>query len=947
MQHENLQQAQALVGALSAAIGAEQVRFDTLTRLLYSTDASNYQIMPLGVTTPRHADEVVAIHEIAAQFGVPVLPRGGGSSLAGQAVGAAVVIDFSPHMRRILSINADERRVTVEAGITLGVLNAQLAPLGLTFGPDPASAERATIGGCIGNNATGAHSIVYGMTADHLTRLQVVLPNGEKCWLDENTSTLNHIRARVSDITRTYAAQIAARYPKTWRTCAGYALNKIAPAAVNLNWLLAGSEGTLATLTAVELNLVPRYTPQQKLLAVLEFDTLRASLAATPHILELQPHAIELMDKFLLDKTRVHPEYAPMLTFVSGDPAAVLAVEFIPESDSHRRAQVEALRACLRRLGHSGEMFIAESAQQQASVWGVRKAGLGLIMSERSEAKPIAFIEDAAVPVEHLADYIQEVDDIIRREGTTYSIYAHASAGCLHVRPLVNLKTLRGREQYRSIGDQVAQAVMKYQGTLTGEHGKGIARGEYQRLMFGDALMSAFDEVKAAFDPTRMMNPDKMSAAPRMDDPAVLRYTPDYAVIPLKTRFDWQPDNGLGGAVEMCNGAGVCRKETGGTMCPSYRATRDEAHSTRGRANALRAAISGKLPEGIRSEALHGVFDLCLSCKACKRECPSSVDVAMLKAEFLASYHDAHGVPLSARVFGNIHHFNRVAGLMPRLANWGLNHPLGKAALRRFGIPTERPLPRYAPRPYRIPRQAPPNPAATLIVDSYAQYQEPHIVDAALKLADALGVVLRVMRLPAGTSGRTAISKGLLDAAKRDAAHNIRQLDPAHAPFLFLEPSELSAMIDDVPRLVDVSLQPRAQAIAAGCMSAEAWFSQQLAGERGQALQWDATPREIVLHGHCHQKALWGTQDSLNLLRCISGASVRELDTGCCGMAGSFGYEHNALSLKIANERLLPALAAAPVGTLTAASGTSCRAQIGDGGYRAQHPLEIAANALR
>lgn len=933
--------------ALGAAIGPDNVKFDTMTRTLYSTDASNYQITPLGVTFPRHADDVSAVHELAARHGVPVLPRGGGSSLAGQTVGAAVVMDLTRHMRRVTSVNADAAHVTTETGAILGTLNRQLAPLGLMFGPDPASAERAAIGGVVGNNATGAHSIRYGMTADHIRRLRVALPDGELAWTDANHPRLNAIRQAVARVARANAAEIARRYPKTWRTVAGYALDKIDPENVNLNWLLAGSEGTLATVVAAELALVPRPTAEQKVLAVVHFATLRAALEATPRLLELGPSAIELVDKFMLDKTRAQPEYSRHLTFIDGDPAAVQVVEFVGESAAHLRAQVAALHDLLRRAGLRGAVTLAETAPQQDNVWKVRKAGLGLVMSERSAAKPIAFVEDAAVPVEHLADYIADVEAVIHRAGTHYAIYAHASAGCLHVRPLVDLKTVRGMQQYREISDGVLEAVLKYQGTVTGEHGAGIARGGQQAALFGPQLMDAFREVKRAFDPENRMNPGKMVDVPPMDDPALLRYSPGYTVIDLHPRFDWAADGGYSGAVEMCNGAGVCRKEGTGTMCPSYMATRDEAHSTRGRANALRAAISGRLPDGLANTDLYDVFDLCLSCKACKRECPSSVDVAMMKAEFLAAYHDAHGIDLKTWLFGNIHTVNRLAGRFPALSNWLLTSSVGLGLMARFGIPTDRPLPTYAPQRFTATAAAAPQPGAvaTLLVDTFTDYNHPEIARAALAVAAALGRPLNVRPLPLGTTGRPAISKGLLDTARRIAHKTVAALDPADGPYLFIEPSEYSAVSDDYPRLVDAAHRPRAAALAAASTTVEAWLADSIAAHTAP-LPWDNTPRAVLLHGHCHQKALWGTGDTLRLLRAVPGASVREIPSGCCGVAGSFGYEHYALSMKIANDRLLPAIEAAPAGTLVAAPGTSCRAQLHDAGHAAQHPVEIVAAAL-
>lgn len=932
---------------LQHMIGADQAAADRMTRVLYSTDASNYQVMPLAVTFPRDADDVVAVHEVARKYGAPVLPRGGGSALAGQAVGEAVIMDFTRHMRRVRGVNGEARTVDVEPGLILGNLNAQLAGLDLMFGPDPASAERAAIGGVIGNNATGAHSIRYGMTADHIARLQVVTASGDLVWLDESTAELDRIRGIVSDLAAEHAPLIQARYPRTWRTVAGYALDKIDPDAVNLNWLLCGSEGTLATVVRAELRLVERPKIEHKRLALVHFDTLRASLEATPRILELEPAAIELMDKFLLDKTREAAGFRDRLTFVDGDPEAILVVEFVG-SERELGAKMNDLKAHLARLGFHGAVTVAETPAQQDDVWTVRKAGLGLMMSERSEAKPVSFIEDGAVPVEKLADYISDVERIIYENGTTYAIYAHASAGCLHIRPLINLKTLKGRDQYRTIADAVAQTVKKYQGTITGEHGQGLVRSEFSEYLFGPELMDAFRTVKRAFDPDNMMNPGKIVDAPPMDSAELLRYSPEYEVLEVNTRYDWSPDNGFAGAVEMCNGAGVCRKEGVGTMCPSYQATLDEAHSTRGRANALRAAISGVLPDDLGDPAVKSVLDLCLGCKACAAECPSSVDVAKLKSEFLATWHDRHGVDFATRVFGNIHRVNQLAGALPKLSNLVMGSSLGKAGAGLLGLPAERPLPQYAERRFSAERHPWHDaPDAVLIVDTFTEWNHPEVGRAAMKLAGRLGLRLNAMRLPgAACCGRPAISKGLLDSAKAMARDNVLGLSGANpdVPYIFLEPSCLSAFVDDYLTLVDPGIQPAARSLAERCHSAEAFFAEKLA-EGADALDWATESPPILLHGHCHQKALSGTSDTLKLLRAIPGADVAEMNTGCCGVAGSFGYEHYDLSMKIAEDRLLPTIRANPDAAI-AAPGTSCRAQIHDASYEAWHPLEIVLNAL-
>lgn len=937
-----------VVNDLEKSIGKEQVKFDQMTRLLYSTDASNYQIMPIGVTFPRHIEDVIAIHEIAAKYQLPLLPRGAGSSLAGQTVNEALVMDFSRHLRRVLSVNAEERTVHVEAGMILGQLNQQLQKLGLMFGPDPASADRATVGGCIGNNASGAHSIVYGMSADHVKRIEVILASGEKVWLDAETTQLKEIRALVGTLVKEHQADIAARYPKTFRTVAGYALNKIDPENVNLNWLVTGSEGTLGTISSIELSLVDYVSPAERQLALVHFDSIRASLEATPRILELNPSAIELMDAFLLDKTRHNSEYSRYMDFIDGYPAAVLAVEFYGKTEKELAGKINNLREFLQRIGHKGSITIADTPQKQANVWKVRKVGMGLLLSQRGDAKPIAFVEDAAVPVEHLADYIDEAADVIEREGTTFSVYAHASAGCLHVRPLVNLKSVKGREQYRNIADALTDAAVKYSGTITGEHGQGLARGEYTEKLFGAKLTDAFRQIKRAFDPENRMNPHKIIDTPAMDDPSILRFTPEYETIPLQTRYDWSADGGFSGAAEMCNGAGVCRKEGSGTMCPSFMATRDEQHATRGRANALRLAMSGHLPQGLGNENLQPILDLCLACKACKAECPSSVDVARMKSEYLAASYDANGTPLKAQIFGNIHRINKLGGAMPRLANFMLRNPLGLAGAVMLGLPIERPLPLFAEKRFSksISHENDASATATLIVDTFTEFNHPEVGLALLKIAQIADLKLNILRLPEqGCCGRPAISKGLLNQAKKMANANVRYLSE-HIPdgkLIFLEPSCQSAFLDDYPVLVDKDLQDKARNIAERAMSAESWLLQEL---EGKSINWDREPRQILLHGHCHQKALWSTDDTLALLKRIPAAQVKEIDSGCCGVAGSFGYEHYDLSMKIANQRLLPAIEANPDALVTA-PGTSCRAQISDAGFKVWHPVEIIVEAIK
>lgn len=957
-----------LVNELGRAIGESNVAFDDITRGLYSTDASNYQIIPVGVAFPRQADDVSAIHEIAAKHKLPILPRGGGTSLAGQSVGQAIVLDFTRHMRRLRGINAETMTVTVEPGVVLDHLNHQLLSIGAKYGPDPASGNRATVGGCLGNNSTGTHSILYGMSADNVRWLDVVLASGEKVRLGNPqhttaTSTTEHIQKIIRNLIHTHSDQIQERYPKTWRTVAGYALNRLDPAALDLAQLIIGSEGTLGSIVAAELDIVK--LPQRTCLAVVHFDDYMASLEAVPAILEAHPSAVELLDKFLMDRTRRQPEFAKHLTFVEGNPEALLLVEFYGNTDAELNASLATLQQILQRLGHQQPVVVLKDAQGQANVWKIRKAGLGLLYSERSEFKTIPVIEDAAVPVEHLAAYITRIEDVVHSAGAEMAVYAHASAGCLHVRPMVNLKTADGLRQYREIAEGAVEAVLAFGGTTSGEHGEGILRGEFSTQLFGPELTQAFRTVKHAFDPENLMNPGKIVDVPPMDSTELLRFGTDYQV-PLElhnTRFDWHTDNGFAAAVEMCNGSGVCRKENYGTMCPSFMATRDEKDSTRGRANILRLAMTGTLGlDAMQQERVKDVLDLCLSCKACKAECPSSVDMARIKAEFVANYQDVHGVPLRSQVFGNIHQLNRLGGMFPWLANASLQLPGVAAIVKRIlQVASDRDLPRFANtrfsrwwqrQPQVAQRALTQQPVPILIIDTFTEYYEPQLGQALAYITQQAGLGLRAIRMPQqACCGRPAISKGMLDTAKAMATANVQYLkrlttSEPDARFMILEPSCLSAFTDDYPTLVDPEWQAWSQDIAGRFISIEEWLAELYAEGLLDNLNWDDTPRHVIFHGHCHQKALWGTEPSLSVLQSIPGAVVEELDAGCCGMAGSFGYEaeHFAVSMNIAEQRLYPAVRANP-DALIAAAGTSCREQVQHIQGNVHHPVEIVAMA--
>jgi FAD/FMN-containing dehydrogenase/Fe-S oxidoreductase len=946
---------------------AGEVQFDPMTRLLYSTDASNYQIEPIGVVFPRHADDVAAVHSVASRHGVPLLPRGGGSSLAGQTVGQAVVLDLSRHMRRVVGINGEARTVRVQPGMILGQLNAQLAPLGLMIGPDPASADRATVGGCLGNNATGMHSILYGMFGDYVRAVDVVLADGSRVTLGENSPASplrQRLEARLRQILLDNADEIQRRYPQTWRTVAGYRLDRLDPHALNLAWLFAGSEGTLGTVVEMELALVPRPTMTRQ--AILHFSEIRAALESVPAILEVEPSAVELIDKLMLDMTRAHPEYSRYLTFIEGDPAAVLVVEFYGESDPELTAKMERLKERMAQQGFRGATVMCSSARLMADVLTVRKAGLGLLMSMRGEKKPVAFIEDAAVPVARLADYVSRVQEIVAHHGATMAMYAHASAGCLHIRPLLNMKTVEGLRQYRGIAQEVAELVISFGGTTSGEHGEGLSRGEFSKRLFGPQLTEAFRQVKATFDPQGLMNPGKVVDVGPMDDPRTLRYGPEYAVpyTLQHTRLNWSADGSFAAAVEMCNGAAVCHKEGTGVMCPSYMATRDEAHTTRGRANALRLAMSGQLgPKGLADERVYEVLDLCLSCKACKAECPSLVDMARLKTEFAAAYYDVHGVPLRSWVFGHIHRMNQLGSLMPAVSNTVLRSSLARWAFARLGVTTHRRLPLFAHQRFSVwyHRQ---NCAKTkeddnrikapiLVSDTYTEYNYPYLGQAVLRVGEAAGFEVGVWGpRDLDCCGRPLISKGLLDDARWLAARNVRRMAPAVARgerFMLIEPSCAAAFRDEYPDLVPAELRHDAQRVAQAVITVEEWLAEAADAGLLEGVAFDPTPCTVILHGHCYQRALWGTGAAHRMFQLLPNCSVTELDDGCCGVAGSFGFEaeHYDLSVTIGEQRLLPAVRNAP-DAIIAASGVSCREQIEHGtGRHALHPIEVLAAKLR
>lgn len=988
-----------LEAALRRRIAGE-VRFDGWSRSLYSTDASLYQIQPVGVVIPRHRDDLHAALEVSAAHTVPILARGSGTSLAGQAVGAALVLDTTQYLNRILAIDVEARTAVVEPGVTVAMLNRTLAPLGLMLGPDPASGDRATVGGSVANNATGSHSILYGMMADHVRAVDVLLANGATAHFGpvapadlpayaQRPGLEGAIYRDLSALALDMTPAIVAHWPKHWRRASGYNLDRLAAAlappdqrtqfdgasrfrpaicdpqrldVVNLAQFLAGSEGTLALFTAITLNLVPR--PARTAVAVIHFDDLVAACAAITDILEVEPSACELLDRQLLDLARRQPEWARRLHFVEGDPAAVLLTEFYGASAAELDARLERLAAHMALRGHRGAIVRVTDAQKQADLWAVRKAGLNLLMSQRGDFKPVPGIEDVSVPPERLAAYIGRVKQwCAQRPGVrAMAVYAHASAGCLHVRPVINVKTAQGVENLQAMADFATELCLEYGGALSGEHGDGLSRSRLNERLFGPELYGALRQVKQIFDPGNLLNPGKVVDGPPLT--ANLRMGADYATIPIVTVFDWSADGGFAPAVEMCNGAGVCRKVETGVMCPSYMATRDEKDTTRARANTLRNALAGRVPhEELLSDGMADVMDLCLGCKACKSECPSSVDMARIKAEFLVHYYHKHGLPLFNRLMGALPRLNDLLYhaappltplLVPALNGVLQSHFFRSRVQPALGVAAERTLPLYAPRTFAqeatqfsIPDSPRAMPRLILFHDTWTNFNEPGVGMAALHVLHAAGWDVELAHGRA-CCGRPLLTGGQADRARAWVDHNVALLAPAAAagiPIVGLEPSCILTLRDEYPALA--SDRRRAELLASRAFTFEEFVVQAQASGRF-APPWQRGPAKALLHGHCHTRALVGNGPAQAALA-AAGYAVEVLPSGCCGMAGDFGYErdHYAVSRTIGEDRLLPAVRAAANDVVIVASGTSCRHQIADlTGRQALHLTEALALRL-
>ena len=937
-----------------------EVRFDKMTRLLYATDASMYQMEPICVVIPRHAGDVQAAFEVANRQNVPILPRGGGTSLNGQTVNRAIVLDFSPHMNRVLEVNEAEGWARVEPGLVQDELNAHVRPLGLLFGPDTSTSNRATLGGMIGNNSGGAHSIAYGLTVEHVIELTALLADGSRVVFGEVTPEVfrqkmqaagleGQIYREVARIKEQYADEIRARYPKHWRRVCGYNLDELLKdRPLNMARLVVGSEGTLLTVVEAKVRLVPR--PKKTALDVIHYRDIQEALESSQAILETGPYAVELTDKMILDLARGNIEQSQRMGFVQGDPAAILIVEYAGESDAEVKAKVEALEARRARDRFGYASHLAYDPAEQQSIWKLRKAGLGLLLGTKGDSKPIAFIEDTAVDPKDLPEFVPRFREIMAKHGARGAYYGHCSVGCLHIRPLINLKTERGLEQVRAIAGEIFDLVLEYGGAISSEHGDGRSRSPFLERVYGPKIFQAFREFKHAFDPKNLMNPGNLVDSPGLTEH--LRSGPDYKTWEPATLLDFSGQGGFAAAVEMCNGVGVCRKKLEGTMCPSYMATRDEEHSTRGRANALRAVLSGQLPASeFRGRRLYEVMDLCLECKACKAECPSNVDMAKLKYEFLAHYYRANGLPLRNRLFGRIETLNRLGSRLAPLSNWVAGSRLNRWLMERLaGIDRRRPLPPFARETFTEwfnHRQAPPagtRGEVVLFHDTFVTYNAPQIGKAAVQLLERAGYAVKLVDKKC--CGRPLISKGMLTEAKAHAAWNVERLLPSAergVAIVGLEPSCLLTLRDEY---IDLLRSDAARQVAKQSFLLEEFLERER--RKGLSLPFGANGRKALLHGHCHQKALVGTGSTVAALR-WAGFDVQEMDSGCCGMAGSFGFEteHYDLSVALGNRRLVPAVKAAGPDVEVVAPGISCRQQIEHlAGRRAKHPAEVLWETL-
>jgi len=954
------------------------VAFDAFTRGRYATDASHYQIMPLGVVAPRSVKEVEHALAIAREEGASALARGAGTSQAGQAINSSLVIDCSKYLDHLIALDVRGRRCVVEPGIVLDELNRRLKPHGLWFPVDISTASRATIGGMVGNNACGARSLRYGNTRENVLSIDAVMADGMVAHFGPVAPDLSDLApaspllplARdLLQIAAGEAGEIEARFPKVQRRVGGYNLDSLTPGRneLNLAHILVGSEGTLAFSTRIELKLSPLLG--RRAVGACHFGSFFAAMDAAQHIIKLAPIAVELIDRTMLDLAREIAMFRPTIkAVVRGDPEAVLFVEFAEDDQYHNLRRLMELKELMGALGFAwnksgakwGGMVEVYDPKLQTAISETRIAGLNIMMSMKEEGKPVSFVEDCAVPVEHLAEYTSKLTDIFAKRGTRGTWYAHASVGCLHVRPVLNLRLEHDVKAMRAIAEEAFDMVLAYKGSHSGEHGDGIVRSEFHEKMFGARLVHAFEQVKERFDPKGLYNPGKIVRAPKFDDRRLFRYAPTYRAEHIRSHLDWSAypgaGNGFQGAVEMCNNNGACRALTGGVMCPSYRVTRDERDVTRGRANTLRLAITGQLGEdALTSDEMAETLRLCVSCKACRRECPTGVDVARMKIEVQAARVAKRGLSLHERLIGHLPRYAPLAAKWPRLANMRNNVPrLRQWSERYAGLSARRSLPRWRGDRWREPTRVP-SPEARPVVffaDTFNRYFEPENIEAALAVLAAAGYGVHLPKPADGgrplCCGRTFLAVGLIDEARREAERCATALAPflgRGIPFIGLEPSCMLGFRDEIPALVQGEEGRR---LAAHALLFEEFLAREAkAGELELSLK--PVAKRALLHGHCHQKSFAAMAAVEAVLSLVPELSVESIDSSCCGMAGAFGYGADTIdaSFRMAELSLLPAVRKAGADALVVADGTSCRHQIRDGsGREALHAARVLALGL-
>ena len=956
----------AVVEDLTRGVRGE-VRSDRYNRLLYATDASLYQMEPVCVVFPTSTEDVQHALQVAARARIPVMPRGGGTGLSGQTVNHAIVLDFSRAMANVLEFSVEERWVRAQPGLVLTELNKQAARHGLLYGIDPSTQNRATIGGGVGNNSCGAHSIVYGKTIDNVLSVDAVLADSTRVSFSQLDGPQldakldlggleGEIYRELRRIGVEQAEEIERRFPKIMRRVSGYNLDDFVhdSGPMDVSRMLLGSEGTLAVVTEAKLRL--HELPKFKGLAAVHFRTLVEAAEGTIAALEHPVASIELIDSVIVERCRASLGFHHLADFVEGEPGGILLIEMAGDTEAEVAGKLDALKADLdkRHLGYY--TFTTTDAAAQRDIWRMREAGQGLITSVRGPLKAATFVEDAAVAPEKLPEYIKRFQEIVSSNNTEASYYGHASVGCLHIRPMVNPKTSEGLDRMEKIAREVADLVLEFGGSLSGEHGDGIVRGVFTQHMFGPSLTNAFREVKQTFDPDNLLNPGKIIDTPGFREN--LRLEPDARPWEPVTYLDFTFEGGLAAAADQCTGQGACRKMEGG-MCPSFMVTREEEHSTRGRANLLRLAFSGVLPhDDLTSERMHDALDLCVECKACKAECPTGVDMAKIKYEVLAQTYARKRVPLRSRFFAQINTISRLTAPFGGIANLVSRLKPARIVMQRVaGLAPQRPLPRFASQTFqawfRERRAAAPGARgeAVLFHDTFTNYFHPEVGHAAVRILEALGYSV-VLAERTGCCGRPAISKGLLATARNWARRNVDALLPyaeRGVPIVGTEPSCLLTFRDEYPEL----LRDDASKTLAGQTFLLDELLSKLAAEELQqvaAIFRDDMELDVLLHAHCHQKALVGPEPTLRMLDLVPGYKASLVETSCCGMAGSFGFEaeHYELSKAMGSLKLFPAVEAASRETAVAITGVSCRQQIGHFTSRTpRHAVELVADALR